>query len=267
MRILRVLLCPRKKIKPSTDGEETIKEVEESNDSVADHEMDKAETLADEQEDSDDETESDSEGDDDGWLNQDNIDEALRQLGAITIDEKNVKVACMSVDFAVQNVLLHMKLGLVSMDGMRIKQLRSYILRCRACFTTTSVMTKRFCPKCGNDALHRVAVTTNDDGSLQLHINWNRLQTHRGLKYSLPAPGKKSGKHSARPQLFEDQRMPQNRLAKVQQNPLDDNPFVLNDVTSRSALLGLRTVQNQAHNRRNPNAYGPSGKKRGGKKR
>lgn len=49
-------------------------------------------------------------------------------------------------------------------------------------------MTKRFCSRCGNDSLHRVAVTVNSDGTLQMHINWRRLQSKRGLKYSLPAP-------------------------------------------------------------------------------
>ncbi|KAK0428947.1 hypothetical protein QR680_011100 [Steinernema hermaphroditum] len=256
------------KTKNKTDGEST----EENNNKEEEKEGEKeekesTETKEEVEEEESEQSESESDSDDEeGWLNEDNIDEALRQLGAITIDEKNVKVACMSTDFAVQNVLLHMKLGLVSMDGMRIKKLKSYILRCRSCFGTTSVMTKRFCPKCGNDSLHRVACTMDDDGSLQLHINWNRLKSHRGLKFSLPAPGKKTGgKHGVRPQLFEDQRMPQNRMAKVHQDPLSDNPFALNDVTSRSALLGLRSMQGQRSNR-NPNAYGPSRKKRGGKK-
>uniref|UniRef100_A0A1I8A394 RNA-binding protein NOB1 n=1 Tax=Steinernema glaseri TaxID=37863 RepID=A0A1I8A394_9BILA len=255
-------VVPKKKEKAGDESTEDNNNQNEDEEKGGDAEGSEAEEEVEETE-----SESEDDYDEEGWLNEDNIDEALRQLGAITIDEKNVKVACMSTDFAVQNVLLHMKLGLVSMDGMRIQKLKSYILRCRSCFSTTSVMTKRFCPKCGNDALHRVACTMDDNGALQLHINWNRVNTHRGLKYSLPAPGKKTGKHAARPQLFEDQRMPQNRMAKVRMDPLDDSPFALNDVTSRSALLGLRSLQGQGQrSNRNPNAYGPSRKKRGGKK-
>ncbi|TKR63218.1 hypothetical protein L596_027074 [Steinernema carpocapsae] len=261
-------VMPKQKTKAAGD-EKTA--VDDDNNVTEDSKPEKAEEAEDEEsEEEEDSWDEDSDDDEEGWLNEDNIDEALKQLGAITIDEKNVKVACMSTDFAVQNVLLHMKLGLVSMDGMRIKRLKTYILRCRACYGTTSVMTKRFCPKCGNDALHRVAVTTNDDGTIQVHINWNRLRSHRGLKFSLPAPDRKGkgGKRIVGPQLFEDQKMPRNRMAKVVQNPLDDNPFTLNDVTSRAAKLGFNTraAQGQRSNR-NPNAYGPSCKKRGGKKR
>lgn len=210
-------------------------------------------------EDGDDESSSD---DDEGWLDETNLAEALHHLGAVVVPDRNVKVACLTTDFAMQNVMLHMGLCLLSLDGLRIRRLNSYIMRCRSCYATTKEMTRRFCQRCGNDSLHRVAVTVADDGSLQMHINWNRLKSKRGLKYSLPAP--KGGKHAAVIQLFEDQRMPQNRLAKVHENPLSTDPFIMNDVTSRSAVLGIRSMQ-RPHSR-NPNVA-RGGKKRGGKKR
>lgn len=76
-------------------------------------------------------------------------------------------------------------------------------------------MTKQFCPKCGNKALHRVAVTVDEDGVMQLHIDWERLRVTRGLKHSIKMP--KGGKHDDFEQIVEDQRMPQNRMARLHQ--------------------------------------------------
>lgn len=74
-------------------------------------------------------------------------------------------------------------------------------------------------------------MSVGEDGEQVLHVNWNRLQIKRGLKYSLAAP--KGGKHAFNEKLFEDQRMPQNRMAKVRNDPLADGPFAMHDITSR----------------------------------
>ncbi|CAG9536612.1 unnamed protein product [Cercopithifilaria johnstoni] len=204
----------------------------------------------------------DSNSSDDGtWLNESNVDEILGHVGEIAMPEKEMKVACVTTDFAMQNVLLRLGLYLLSVNGYRIQRLNNYILRCWACFVTTTVMTKRFCPRCGNDSLHRVAVSIAEDGTMRLHINWNRLQSARGFKYSLPAP--KGGKHPGGPQLFEDQPMPQNRMARCYQDPTEAGPFSMNDVTSRSAVLGIRSLQKAWQN---PNVR-THGKKRGNKRR
>lgn len=47
---------------------------------------------------------------------------------------KKMEVACMTGDFAVQNVLLQMGLNLVGQQGKKITQVKSWILRCHACF-------------------------------------------------------------------------------------------------------------------------------------
>jgi RNA-binding protein NOB1 len=45
-----------------------------------------------------------------------------------------LKAACMTGDFAVQNVLLQMGLNLVGEGGKRIGMVKSWVLRCHACF-------------------------------------------------------------------------------------------------------------------------------------
>jgi RNA-binding protein NOB1 len=45
-----------------------------------------------------------------------------------------IKTACMTGDYAVQNVLLQMGLKLVGEGGKRIGKVKSWVLRCHACF-------------------------------------------------------------------------------------------------------------------------------------
>jgi len=200
----------------------------------------------------------DDEDSDDGWLDE-------KSSTQITAVDTLQTVAVLSTDFAMQNVLLRMGLGVVAVDGMRIREVRSHIQRCRSCFAISPDMQRQFCARCGNRSLHSCVVSIDQDGVQRVHVNWPRLQTHRGLKYSLPAPD--GGKHSRQPQLFEDQPMPQNRMARVRHRLAGtdkDTPFAVNDVCSRSAALGIRSFGHRPAS--NPNAFA-KGKKRGGKKR
>lgn len=150
----------------------------------------------------------------------------------------------MTTDYALQNVLKQLNLQLAALNGRIIKQLRTYILRCYACFKTTSIMTKVFCPNCGNKTLKRVAVSLDENGKQVIHINTRRSLTSKYKNQSLPRFH--GGKHSRNPILFEDQPMPRqmpSRVAKTKTNALDDDyiagfsPFVMRDVDSKSAML------------------------------
>lgn len=98
------------------------------------------------------------------------------------LEEKSATVACLTMDFAMQNVLMQMGLNVVALDGRVIKQMRTFIFRCYACFKTTSVMTKIFCPHCGNKTLKKVEVTLDENGKQQIHINFRRPLSAKGKK-------------------------------------------------------------------------------------
>lgn len=98
------------------------------------------------------------------------------------LEEKSAIVACLTMDFAMQNVLMQMGLNVVSLDGRVIKQMRTFIFRCYACFKTTSVMTKVFCPYCGNKTLKKVEVILDEDGKQQILINFRRPLSAKGKK-------------------------------------------------------------------------------------
>ncbi|CAL1270955.1 unnamed protein product [Larinioides sclopetarius] len=202
---------------------------------------------------------SEEDDDEEGWLTPQNIDEAREKMGALKLDS-SAEVACVTTDFCVQNVLIQMGIKVVSVDGMLIKQARVFILRCFACYKTTNDTTKKFCPNCGNKTLKRVAVTVNDDGTKNIHINFRRPLQIRGTRYSLPMP--KGGKHAMNPILCEDQPIPHNRPCKKALQKIDvldedyvvrSSPFTLNDVNSRAAKLGIRANRTY-QTPRNPNA-------------
>ncbi|XP_072278649.1 RNA-binding protein NOB1 [Pyxicephalus adspersus] len=226
-------------------------------------------------EDEDEEGEEDDENSEDddggGWITPGNIKQIHQDMGIHEAPD-NVVVGCLTTDFAMQNVLIQMGLHVLSVDGMLIRQTRNYILRCHGCFKSTSDMSKRFCPHCGNSTLKKVAVSVSEDGSLNMHFSRNpKVMNTRGMRYSLPAP--QGGKHAANPHLVGDQHFPQQRLSKKARSKTDvfnpdyiagASPFVENDIYSRAANLNIRDATLGAGRRRaNPNAS----RKKGVKKR
>lgn len=191
------------------------------------------------------ESESDSDGGE--WITPGNLAEKKREMDAGEFEEKAVEVACITSDFAMQNVLKQIGLNVTAIDGRIIRQLRTFIFRCTTCFKTTSVMTKLFCPKCGHSTLKKVAVSIDDEGNQHIHINGRKPLTARGKRFSLPTP--RGGQHFQYPILTEDQHIHKRfatKMARNKTNALDPDytagfsPFVMKDVNSKSAVLGVR---------------------------
>lgn len=83
--------------------------------------------------------EDDGEGD---WITPENAalhkSKALDLLpeGGVGSKKKDeiIDAGCMTADFAMQNVLLQMGLDLVGLEGRRIERVKTWVLRCHACF-------------------------------------------------------------------------------------------------------------------------------------
>eukprot|EP00249_Psilotum_nudum_P018668 c26909_g1_i1 orf=117-2021(+) len=113
-------------------------------------------------------------------------------------------VACITADFAMQNVLLQMGLRVLSPNGLQVYKLHRWVLKCQACNKVTSEVGRIFCPKCGNGGtLDKVSVTIGMSGTV-LAERRHRINI-RGTKYSLPLP--KGGRNAIteNPILREDQ--------------------------------------------------------------
>lgn len=143
---------------------------------------------------------SDSDNSDpEGWITPSNIQkhQAKDQNAAIPISvAKPLDVACITSDFAMQNVLLSMNLNLLNSSLQRVRNIKTFILRCHACFEKTKDMSKQFCPRCGKPTLTRVSCSTNSKGEFKIHLKKNMQWSHRGDRYSIPkpVPGSASGK-------------------------------------------------------------------------
>ncbi|XP_010055619.2 RNA-binding protein NOB1 [Eucalyptus grandis] len=142
-------------------------------------------------------------------------------------------VACVTGDFAMQNVILQMGLRLLAPGGMQIRQLHRWILKCHACYTVTAEIGRVFCPKCGNGGtLRKVAVTVNENGVV-LAARRPRI-TLRGTRFSLPLPQGGRDAISKNLILREDQ-LPQKYLypkTKKKANKQGDDLFSSDDVFS-----------------------------------
>lgn len=73
------------------------------------------------------------------WINASNVAKhRSKDLGLVPTGSGSnaspLAAACMTGDYAVQNVLLSMGLGLVGEEGKRINKVKSWVLRCHACF-------------------------------------------------------------------------------------------------------------------------------------
>ncbi|KAI4196590.1 MAG: hypothetical protein LQ350_006462 [Teloschistes chrysophthalmus] len=137
--------------------------------------------------------EADSDSDAEGWITPSNIlkhqaKDARSNTTQPISPEQPLDVACITTDFAMQNVLLTMNLSLLNPSLHRIRNIKTFILRCHACFSTTKEMTKQFCPRCGKPTLTRVSCSTNAKGEFRLHLKKNMQWNHRGDRFSIPKP-------------------------------------------------------------------------------
>ena len=138
--------------------------------------------------------------DSDGWITPKNIKRvqaAENEKASSTSSVKTLmRTAIITTDFAMQNVILQIGLNLLSPNLNRISNIRTYILRCHACFQTVKDTSKQFCPRCGKPTLTRVSCSTNGKGEFRIHLKKNMQWNHRGDRYSIPkpVPGQSNGK-------------------------------------------------------------------------
>jgi len=260
--------------KPGVDGQGVknpvgfYEEPEEDEIKISNLILDETKEDVDEEIDEDDEgiENSEEEDDDEGWITPSNLKaKRLEMLGANDEEDeedREIIVACLTTDFAMQNVMKQMGIHVLSAEGVIIKETKTWILRCYACFKTTPRMDLIFCPNCGNKTLKKVSVTLNADGTQQIHISTRKSLSARGKKFSLPK--QQGGKYAINPILTADQPVPQQRksqMAKMTTNAFSEDymagngAFSKRDVTSKSAMLGFASHGNNKYwSRKNPNA-------------
>ena len=161
---------------------------------------------------------SDGEGE---WITPDNLAEMQSKLGGCDVcDTECVGVGCVTGDFAMQNVLMHLALDVVGVEGLRLRAARTWMLRCFSCFAFVRDTNKVFCPQCGNSTLQKVAVETRADGSIEevSLVSRPRQFSQHHARVGLPPP--RGGRYSRDAITCEEEL--QRRLRCVHQPRKDD---------------------------------------------
>ncbi|KAJ0716484.1 putative RNA-binding protein NOB1 [Helianthus annuus] len=158
------------------------------------------------------------------------VDDASSEQSWMLRSLSESSVACVTGDFAMQNVILQMGLRLVAPGGMQIRELHRWILKCHACFKVTMEIGRIFCPSCGNGGtLRKVAVTVGENGAI-IAARRPRVSL-RGTKFSLPLPQGGRDAITKNPILREDQ-LPQKFLhpRTKKKNKEADDIFATNEM-------------------------------------
>ena len=187
------------------------------------------------------------------------------------------RTACATTDFAMQNVILQMNLSLLTVDGVKVRRLKSWVTRCGACFTIYTGdqnglgTTRLFCERCGSDFMQRIAASVDGKtGRLKLHLSKKYKTNTRGTKFSLPAPGK-GNRFEGDLLLREDQLMTGvwNQKAKKARGKKEAQSIFGSDIASNVGCHADLTKSDNikvGFGRRNPNAA-KGGRERRGKKK
>ncbi|CAM9372737.1 unnamed protein product [Chrysoparadoxa australica] len=177
------------------------------------------------------------------------------------------KAGCVTTDFAMQNVLLHMGMTLLSLDGMRVSRVKQWVLRCAACFRTTTEMERLFCGSCGSSTLERVACSIDArTGATKLHLRKHPKHNLRGTKYSLPKAGPKGGRFQGDLLLREDQLLTGIWAQKAKRSTKNVRSMFDEQITMTMGMNVTKSADVKVgYGRKNPNAQ--RGRERRGKKR
>ena len=130
--------------------------------------------------------------DSEGWITPSNLKKHQEKDSNVTATPaggkppSTMQVALITTDFAMQNVLLRMNLNLLSPSLQTIRQLKTWVLRCHACFSITKDMSKQFCARCGQPSLIRTSCSTDKDGNFKVHLKKNMQYNTRGNVFSIP---------------------------------------------------------------------------------
>ena len=189
--------------------------------------------------------------------------------GGSSDEPGTLPAGCMTADFAMQNVLLQMGLNLIGVEGKRINRVKTWVLRCHACFkyvihfltghrSINSVSarhrickdpSKKFCPSCGNSTLLRTSVSicspsasADGESKLQVHLKKNFQWRTRGTKYSIPAPKPGSSKTGAGEGLIlrEDQTDWLRAEKRAEGRRLKEEKKLVNAISTSSGTGGVK---------------------------
>ena len=134
---------------------------------------------------------------------KDNNEKEVNTNESSTNEEKNnenieqkledINVFVNTGDFTLQNVCMKMGIPIIGVDGLRIKNIKNYILKCTVCNRFIFEIDRMFCDFCGYPYLMKIGYNIFANG--EIRINDKKPEPRkRGQIFDLPAPTtKKNG--------------------------------------------------------------------------
>lgn len=117
-------------------------------------------------------------------------------------DEDDINVFVNTADFTLQNACMKMGIPILGVDGLRIRNIKNYILKCTVCSRFIFEVDTQFCHFCGYPYLMKIGYNIFSNG--EIRINDRKPEPRkRGQIFDLPAPSTK--KNSTVYILSEDQ--------------------------------------------------------------
>ncbi|SCM01285.1 RNA-binding protein NOB1, putative [Plasmodium chabaudi chabaudi] len=195
-----------------------------------------------------------SKGDDDGgkWINVNNFD-----VFNMNVD-KNKKfesdIACVTTDYAMQNVLYQVGLNVITIDGYQISSIKLWGYICTSCYFFMRKNSLLFCSKCGNNSLRKVNVIVDNELKKLVVKIPNFKVNYKNTIFSIPKKknkNKSKNKYEDKLQIFREDELLiggrkqylnyQKKLYENQKNikdPFNDENMgdYINDWTYRTTL-------------------------------
>lgn len=168
--------------------------------------------------------ESEQEEDDwnDLWITPNNINEFLNAKNNHSThteekedNSKKITVKVVTSDFSMQNVLMQMGIPVLSVEGIEIRQIRRFKLRCQGWKTINKRVDVEFWEKCGGHTLIKVSVFANSNGEITFFKGKRLKKNNRGVQYDIPIP--KGGRHANNLILREDQLLVGQNLLRMRE--------------------------------------------------
>jgi len=145
-------------------------EAEEEVNELSDHIEDEDQILQPETTDTQNEQESEDSDSGDDWITPENYG----------IRASDGRASVVTIDFAMQNVVLQIGLRLVSVGGVEIRNIKRWVLKCRSCFKILDEVEKEFCPDCGSHTLYKISYSVDSSGNVRYHEPRSRKLNLRG---------------------------------------------------------------------------------------
>ena len=193
------------------------------------------------------------------WITKDNFVETSEPKDNV----QKISLGCVSGDNAVQNVLLALKIKAYDGNMKRVRQTKSFLMRCHACgWCCDASVINRFCQACGSPCLMKCSYSVSaSTGQKTIWLKANFDYNLRGTVFSI---GKPKGGRQNDLVLRGDQREYQRAItrqaqAKAKQLSEDDIDGRLAAVFGEACTMSNKAYSQQAgkamigHGRRNPN--------------